>query len=58
MFHEYPSLPGRSESEAFDEAMEHVDAETNALIGAPETLAGKLAVLRSEIGFLPPSGAE
>ena len=26
MFHEFPSLPGRSESEAFDEAMEQVDA--------------------------------
>ncbi len=25
MFHEFPSLPGRSESEAFDEAMEQVD---------------------------------
>lgn len=24
MFHELPSLPGRSESEAFDEAMEQV----------------------------------
>jgi alkanesulfonate monooxygenase SsuD/methylene tetrahydromethanopterin reductase-like flavin-dependent oxidoreductase (luciferase family) len=26
MFHEFPSLPGRSASEAFDEAMEQVDA--------------------------------
>src|ERR1700749_2762894 len=26
MFHEFPSLPSRSESEAFDEAMEQVDA--------------------------------
>src|SRR6476646_5643604 len=26
MFHEFPSLPGRSESEAFDEAMEQVEA--------------------------------
>src|SRR5499427_7501826 len=26
MFHEFPSLPGRSEAEAFDEAMEQVDA--------------------------------
>jgi alkanesulfonate monooxygenase SsuD/methylene tetrahydromethanopterin reductase-like flavin-dependent oxidoreductase (luciferase family) len=26
MFHEFPSLPGRSESDAFDEAMEQVDA--------------------------------
>jgi alkanesulfonate monooxygenase SsuD/methylene tetrahydromethanopterin reductase-like flavin-dependent oxidoreductase (luciferase family) len=26
MFHEFPALPGRSESEAFDEAMEQVDA--------------------------------
>ena len=26
MFHEFPSLPGRSESEAFDKAMEQVDA--------------------------------
>ena len=26
MFHEFPSLPGRSESEAFDEALEQVDA--------------------------------
>jgi alkanesulfonate monooxygenase SsuD/methylene tetrahydromethanopterin reductase-like flavin-dependent oxidoreductase (luciferase family) len=26
MFHEFPSLPGRSEGEAFDEAMEQVDA--------------------------------
>ena len=26
MFHEFPSLPGRSESAAFDEAMEQVDA--------------------------------
>jgi alkanesulfonate monooxygenase SsuD/methylene tetrahydromethanopterin reductase-like flavin-dependent oxidoreductase (luciferase family) len=26
MFHEFPSLPGRSESEAFDEGMEQVDA--------------------------------
>jgi alkanesulfonate monooxygenase SsuD/methylene tetrahydromethanopterin reductase-like flavin-dependent oxidoreductase (luciferase family) len=26
MFHEFPSLPGRTESEAFDEAMEQVDA--------------------------------
>src|SRR5246500_191661 len=26
MFHEFPSLPGRSESQAFDEAMEQVDA--------------------------------
>src|SRR5436309_1107257 len=26
MFHEFPSLPGRSESEALDEAMEQVDA--------------------------------
>jgi alkanesulfonate monooxygenase SsuD/methylene tetrahydromethanopterin reductase-like flavin-dependent oxidoreductase (luciferase family) len=26
MFHEFPSLPGRSENEAFDEAMEQVDA--------------------------------
>src|SRR5215467_4700884 len=26
MFHEFPSLPGRSESEAFDEAMDQVDA--------------------------------
>src|SRR5438128_2862709 len=26
MFHEFPSLPGRSESEAFDEAIEQVDA--------------------------------
>jgi alkanesulfonate monooxygenase SsuD/methylene tetrahydromethanopterin reductase-like flavin-dependent oxidoreductase (luciferase family) len=26
MFHEFPSLPGRSESEAFHEAMEQVDA--------------------------------
>src|SRR4051794_32088006 len=26
MFHEFPSLPGRSDSEAFDEAMEQVDA--------------------------------
>jgi alkanesulfonate monooxygenase SsuD/methylene tetrahydromethanopterin reductase-like flavin-dependent oxidoreductase (luciferase family) len=26
MFHEFPSLPGRSESEAFDEAMAQVDA--------------------------------
>jgi alkanesulfonate monooxygenase SsuD/methylene tetrahydromethanopterin reductase-like flavin-dependent oxidoreductase (luciferase family) len=26
MFHEFPSLPGRSETEAFDEAMEQVDA--------------------------------
>jgi alkanesulfonate monooxygenase SsuD/methylene tetrahydromethanopterin reductase-like flavin-dependent oxidoreductase (luciferase family) len=25
MFHEFPSLPGRTESEAFDEAMEQVD---------------------------------
>lgn len=25
MFHEFPSLPGRSESEAFDEAMDQVD---------------------------------
>jgi alkanesulfonate monooxygenase SsuD/methylene tetrahydromethanopterin reductase-like flavin-dependent oxidoreductase (luciferase family) len=25
MFHEFPSLPGRAESEAFDEAMEQVD---------------------------------
>jgi hypothetical protein len=24
MFHEFPSLPGRTESEAFDEAMEQV----------------------------------
>jgi alkanesulfonate monooxygenase SsuD/methylene tetrahydromethanopterin reductase-like flavin-dependent oxidoreductase (luciferase family) len=26
MFHEFPSLPGRSESEAFDEALAQVDA--------------------------------
>jgi alkanesulfonate monooxygenase SsuD/methylene tetrahydromethanopterin reductase-like flavin-dependent oxidoreductase (luciferase family) len=26
MFHEFPSLPGRSETEAFDEAIEQVDA--------------------------------
>ena len=26
MFHEFPSLPGRTDSEAFDEAMEQVDA--------------------------------
>jgi alkanesulfonate monooxygenase SsuD/methylene tetrahydromethanopterin reductase-like flavin-dependent oxidoreductase (luciferase family) len=26
MFHEFPSLPGRTETEAFDEAMEQVDA--------------------------------
>src|SRR5262249_58751245 len=26
MFHEFPSLPGRSDGEAFDEAMEQVDA--------------------------------
>ncbi len=26
MFHEFPSLPGRGETEAFDEAMEQVDA--------------------------------
>jgi alkanesulfonate monooxygenase SsuD/methylene tetrahydromethanopterin reductase-like flavin-dependent oxidoreductase (luciferase family) len=26
MFHEFPSLPGRSESDAFDEAMEQVEA--------------------------------
>src|SRR5712675_2412742 len=26
MFHEFPSLPGRTESEAFDEAMAQVDA--------------------------------
>jgi alkanesulfonate monooxygenase SsuD/methylene tetrahydromethanopterin reductase-like flavin-dependent oxidoreductase (luciferase family) len=26
MFHEFPSLPGRTESEAFDEAMEQIDA--------------------------------
>src|SRR3954464_7021271 len=26
MFHEFPYLPGRNETEAFDEAMEHVDA--------------------------------
>jgi alkanesulfonate monooxygenase SsuD/methylene tetrahydromethanopterin reductase-like flavin-dependent oxidoreductase (luciferase family) len=26
MFHEFPSLPGRTESEAFDEGMEQVDA--------------------------------
>jgi alkanesulfonate monooxygenase SsuD/methylene tetrahydromethanopterin reductase-like flavin-dependent oxidoreductase (luciferase family) len=26
MFHEFPSLPGRSQGEAFDEAMEQVDA--------------------------------
>ena len=26
MFHEFPSLPGRTESEAFDEAIEQVDA--------------------------------
>src|ERR1700747_3545020 len=26
MFHEFPSLPGRTESEAFDEAMEQVEA--------------------------------
>jgi alkanesulfonate monooxygenase SsuD/methylene tetrahydromethanopterin reductase-like flavin-dependent oxidoreductase (luciferase family) len=26
MFHEFPALPGRTESEAFDEAMEQVDA--------------------------------
>ena len=26
MFHEFPSLPGRTENEAFDEAMEQVDA--------------------------------
>ena len=26
MFHEFPSLPGRSDREAFDEAMEQVDA--------------------------------
>ena len=26
MFHEFPSLPGRSDSEAFDQAMEQVDA--------------------------------
>src|SRR5262250_3315854 len=26
MFHEFPSLPGRTESEAFDEAMDQVDA--------------------------------
>ncbi|HEV8032844.1 MAG TPA: LLM class flavin-dependent oxidoreductase [Stellaceae bacterium] len=26
MFHEFPALPGRSETEAFDEAMEQVDA--------------------------------
>jgi alkanesulfonate monooxygenase SsuD/methylene tetrahydromethanopterin reductase-like flavin-dependent oxidoreductase (luciferase family) len=26
MFHEFPSLPGRTESQAFDEAMEQVDA--------------------------------
>ena len=26
MFHEFPSLPGRTESEVFDEAMEQVDA--------------------------------
>src|SRR5882757_3759579 len=26
MFHEFPSLPGRSDTEAFDEAMEQVDA--------------------------------
>src|SRR6266436_2789965 len=26
MFHEFPSLPGRTESEALDEAMEQVDA--------------------------------
>src|SRR6516164_9362488 len=25
-FHEFPSLPGRTESEAFDEAMEQTDA--------------------------------
>lgn len=100
MFHEFPSLPGRSESEAFDEAMEQVDAaerlgldvmwfaelhfeprrsllstplsiasaaaartrrvarvqelrhrtydealETNLLVGAPDTVAAKLAAL-------------
>src|SRR5215472_1754346 len=27
MFHEFPSLPGRSEDEAFDEAMEQVDID-------------------------------
>jgi alkanesulfonate monooxygenase SsuD/methylene tetrahydromethanopterin reductase-like flavin-dependent oxidoreductase (luciferase family) len=26
MFHEFPSLPGRSDGKAFDEAMEQVDA--------------------------------
>ena len=26
MFHEFPSLPGRSEGEAFDEALDQVDA--------------------------------
>jgi alkanesulfonate monooxygenase SsuD/methylene tetrahydromethanopterin reductase-like flavin-dependent oxidoreductase (luciferase family) len=26
MFHEFPSLPGRTESEAFDEALEQIDA--------------------------------
>ena len=26
MFHEFPSLPGRTDSEAFDEAMEQVEA--------------------------------
>ena len=26
MFHEFPALPGRTESEAFDEALEQVDA--------------------------------
>ena len=26
MFHEFPSLPGRSDTEAFDEAMEQIDA--------------------------------
>jgi hypothetical protein len=26
MFHEFPALPGRTEAEAFDEALEQVDA--------------------------------
>src|ERR1700746_1578285 len=30
MFHEFPSLPGRTESEAFDEAMEQVEAAAGA----------------------------
>ena len=38
MFHECPSLPGRPESEAFDEAMDQVDGGITAV---PSVAAGR-----------------